>query len=425
MFDILLKDHFGQLFLEMRVYLLCILLSGCCMNVFSQRNCETDTYTLQYFKLQAPAPHQEGRTPPRDTSIDEIITIPVVVHVLFNNAGQNISDAQVISQIDVLNKDFRQLNLDRDLVPPVFKDRAADARIMFCLAQADPEDRPTTGILRRYTVKTDFGIDEMKQKSSGGSDAWDSKNYLNIWVCNIKGRTLGYATFPGGEENKDGVVIHHNVFGTVGALRTGFNKGRTATHEVAHWLGIKHIWGDEDCGNDGIADTPPQTWYNYGCPDFPRRSACSIDNNGDMFMNFMDLTDDACMKLFTLGQARAMRAQFALGARRNSFLRSYRCDGSLASGAPLPQDTLPVAKEADLVNIYPNPVQDWLNIESKEIATLQGKALEIYSADGKLVQSVLLSTNKQKVWLGKLSPGIYWLKIGQGSDQQILKIIKI
>ena len=408
----------------MRIYLLCLLSGFLSSPVIAQRNCGTDDYTKNHFQQQ-PGLAADLRVPPRDTSVDEIITIPVVVHVLFNNAGQNISDAQVLSQIEALNKDFRKLNTDRDLVPNVFKSSAADARIMFCLAQVDPDGRPTTGILRRYSSKSSFGIDDMKFKTKGGSDAWNSSEYLNIWVCNISGRTLGYATFPGGEPLKDGVVIHHSVFGTVGGLRSNFNKGRTATHEIAHWLGIKHIWGDADCGSDDVNDTPPQSWYNYGCPDFPRKSFCSIDNNGDMFMNFMDLTDDACMKMFTLGQTRAMRGMFALGAARNSFLRSYKCDGSLASGAPLPQDTLPIIKKADIVQLYPNPVLDWVSIESKEINTLQGKTVAIFSVEGKLIQTLLLSSNREKIWLGKLAAGIYLLKIGQGAEQQQLKLVKL
>ncbi len=408
----------------MRIYLLCLLSGFFSLPVIAQRNCGTDDYTKNHFQQQ-PGLAADLRVPPRDTSVDEIITIPVVVHVLFNNAGQNISDAQVLSQIDALNKDFRKLNTDREFVPDVFKSSAADARIMFCLAQVDPDGRPTTGILRRYSSKSSFGIDDMKSKTKGGSDAWNSSEYLNIWVCNISGRTLGYATFPGGDALKDGVVIHHSVFGTVGGLRSNFNKGRTATHEIAHWLGIKHIWGDADCGSDDVNDTPPQSWYNYGCPDFPRKSFCSIDNNGDMFMNFMDLTDDACMKMFTLGQTRAMRGMFALGAARNSFLRSYKCDGSLASGAPLPQDTLPIIKKADIVQLYPNPVLDWVSIESKEINTLQGKTVAIFSVEGKLIQTLLLSSNREKIWLGKLAAGIYLLKIGQGAEQQQLKLVKL
>ena len=408
----------------MRIYLLCLLSGFLSLPVIAQRNCGTDDYTKNHFQQQ-PGLAADLRVPPRDTSVDEIITIPVVVHVLFNNAGQNISDAQVLSQLDALNKDFRKLNTDRDLIPDVFKSSAADARIMFCLAQVDPDGRPTTGILRRYSSKSSFGIDDMKSKTKGGSDAWNSSEYLNIWVCNISGRTLGYATFPGGDALKDGVVIHHSVFGTVGGLRSNFNKGRTATHEIAHWLGIKHIWGDADCGSDDVNDTPPQSWYNYGCPDFPRKSFCSIDNNGDMFMNFMDLTDDACMKMFTLGQTRAMRGMFALGAARNSFLRSYKCDGSLASGAPLPQDTLPIIKKADIVQLYPNPVLDWVSIESKEINTLQGKTVAIFSVEGKLIQTLLLSSNREKIWLGKLAAGIYLLKIGQGAEQQQLKLVKL
>ncbi|RYY42807.1 MAG: zinc metalloprotease, partial [Chitinophagaceae bacterium] len=311
----------------MRLYLIIIfILNSFCLT--AQRVCDTDNNLLQFYRGSDAGP--DSTVPPRDTSVNEIITIPVVVHVLFNSAGQNISDAQVLSQIDVLNRDFRLLNTDRDNIPAAFKSIAADARIMFCLAKVDPAGRPTTGILRRYTTLPAYRVaDDMKFKAKAGSDAWDSKNYLNIWVCAMQGRTMGYATPPGGDPAKDGVVINYDVFGNKGTLRRDFNQGRTATHEIGHWLGLKHIWGDDDCGDDEVWDTPRQTSYNFGCPVFPRKSYCSPNDNGDMFMNFMDLTNDACMYMFTNGQKQKMRAQFAINGQRNSFLRSYRCDGSL------------------------------------------------------------------------------------------------
>ncbi|RYD77801.1 MAG: zinc metalloprotease, partial [Sphingobacteriales bacterium] len=369
----------------MRLYLIVIfILNSFCIS--AQRVCNTDEYIKSDFKEAFYLnDSQSSRLPARDTSPNEIITIPVVIHVLFNNAGQNISDEQILSQLEVLNKDFRLLNQDRINVPAAFKGRSADAKIMFCLAQVDPQGRPTTGILRRYTtVGTFMKADNMKFKATGGSDAWDAKNYLNIWVCSMFGRTLGYATPPGGDPAKDGVVMNYDVFGgDKGRLRKDFDKGRTGTHEVAHWMGLKHIWGDDDCGDDEVDDTPKQTSYNFGCPTFPRKTYCSPDDNGDMYMNFMDLTNDACMYMFTNGQKNRMRAQFALGGKRNSFLRSYRCDASLATGAPLPQDTLPVKppvveKKIDPISFYPNPVQNELNLQAKEAATLTGKTAVIY-----------------------------------------------
>ena len=414
----------------MRLYLIVIfILNSFCIT--AQRVCDTDSYVQTDFVAQTMTRGSQPAGPARDTTPNEIITIPVVIHVLFNSAGQNISDAQVLSQVEVLNKDFRLLNIDRTNVPSAFKSRAADARIMFCLAKVDPDGRPTTGILRRYTTQTSFReVDAMKFKSKGGSDAWDPNSYLNIWVCAMSGRSLGYATPPGGDPKKDGVVINYDAMGDKGVLRKDFNKGRTATHEIAHWLGVKHIWGDADCGDDEIADTPPQTSYNYGCPSFPRKTYCSVDSDGDMFMNFMDLTNDACMYMFTSGQKNKMRAQFALGGKRNTFLRSYRCDASLASGAPLPQDTLPVkppavVKTADPVNVYPNPVQHEMTIQAKEASTLNGKIVSVYNNTGVMVLTYVLNSGKTTIPMQKLLPGVYMMKVGEAADQKIFKIIKL
>ncbi|RYY68785.1 MAG: T9SS type A sorting domain-containing protein [Chitinophagaceae bacterium] len=412
----------------MRLYLIIIfILNSFCLT--AQRVCDVANNTQQYYR-DANEDGPQSTVPPRDTSINEIITIPVVVHVLFNSNVNNISDAQVLSQIDVLNRDFRFLNADRSGIPTAFKAVAADARIMFCLAQVDPQGRPTTGILRRYTTVAGYKVaDDMKFKSKGGSDAWDSKNYLNIWVCSMQGRAMGYATPPGGDPAKDGVVINYDVFGDRGTVRNDFNKGRTATHEIAHWLGLKHIWGDDDCGDDEVGDTPKQTSYNFGCPTFPRKTYCSPNNDGDMFMNFMDLTNDACMYMFTNGQKNKMRAQFALNHSRNSFLRSYRCDGSLASGAALPQDTLPVTivavKKEDPISIFPNPVQNELTIQAKEEETLSGKTAVLYNNMGTVVMSYVLRSKKSTIPMEHLLSGVYMLRIGQATEQKVFKLIKL
>jgi hypothetical protein len=413
----------------MRVLSLACLLILTGFTVSAQRVCGTDTYIKNYF---IPEPFLQNSVgsgpsiPSRDTSRDEIIVIPVVVHVLFNNAGQLLTDAQVLSQLEVLNRDFRLLNPDKSMVPEVFKKYAADSRIVFCLAKVDPDGRPSTGIVKKYTSNEYFlGDDGMKFKKMGGSDAWDTKRYLNIWVCSLFGRSLGYATPPGGPEDKDGVVINFDVFGTTGNLRGGFNKGRTATHEVAHWLGLKHIWGEDDCGDDEVDDTPKQKSYNFGCPGFPSISNCSPNPNGDMFMNFMDLTDDACMHLFTTGQKNKMRSLFARGATRNSLLLSYQCDASLASGAALPQDSLPGVTKPVVIKLYPNPVIGDLHIEGDESTTLAGKSATLYTSTGKLVKKFILQSNKETIQLQLLPAGFYILKIGDRAEERSFKVVKI
>lgn len=277
-----------------------------------------------------------------------VITIPVVVHVIYNNATQNISDAQVQSQIAVLNKDFRRLNTDASNTPSAWQSIAADAGIEFCLASFDPNGNATNGITRTSTNVTAFSDngDDMKFTSTGGRNAWPRDKYLNIWVCNMTGSTLGFTQLPGGPANTDGVVIGYRYFGTTGTVSSPFNKGRTATHEVGHWLNLYHVWGDDGgscAGSDLVSDTPNQDAENYGCPTFPLTDNCSASSPGVMFMNYMDYVDDGCMNMFTTGQKNRMLA--CLNGPRAAILNSGACSGSVN----------PPTGECDtLVNIFAN-----------------------------------------------------------------------
>jgi hypothetical protein len=242
-----------------------------------------------------------------------LITIPVVVHILHRTAEENISDAQVKSQITVLNRDFRAKNPDRRNVPDVWKSLLLDSNIAFELATEDPAGNKTSGITRTATTVAAFGADNsVKSKGTGGVDPWPTDRYLNVWVCNLGGGLLGYAQFPGGPRKTDGVVVLYSAFGTRGRVRAPFNKGRTTTHEVGHFLGLRHIWGDRnDCtGNDFVADTPPARQANMATPTFPHVT-CNNGPNGDMFMNYMDYVDDAAMCMFTAGQVARMNATLA------------------------------------------------------------------------------------------------------------------
>lgn len=245
--------------------------------------------------------------------VDKLITIPVVVHVVHRGKGENISDAQVKSQIAALNADYRAKNADLSKVPKVWRSLVVDSKIQFALAKQDPSGGKTSGITRTATKAASFGPnDTVKSAKTGGVDPWPTDRYLNIWVCNLGEGLLGYAQFPGGPSKTDGVVVLYTAFGTQGAAKAPFNKGRTTTHEVGHYLGLRHIWGDRnDCsGDDFVVDTPRAREANYGKPKFPRVT-CNNGPSGDMFMNYMDYVDDAAMFMFTAGQVARMNATLA------------------------------------------------------------------------------------------------------------------
>ncbi len=241
----------------------------------------------------------------------EPITLPVVVHIVHDDPSMNISDEQVESQISTLNRDFRARNEDKEKVPDVWRGLVADCGIEFALATENPDGQPTTGITRTETDVTEFAPEDegVKSAATGGADPWPTDRYLNIWVCRLRDGLLGYAQFPGGPPATDGVVILSTALGTMGTALEPFNLGRTATHEVGHWLNLRHIWGDrEDCfGTDFVEDTPNANHPNFGLPRFPHIS-CNNAPNGDMFVNYMDYVDDAAMFMFTPQQVARMQA---------------------------------------------------------------------------------------------------------------------
>ncbi|HET9233824.1 MAG TPA: zinc metalloprotease [Candidatus Eisenbacteria bacterium] len=228
------------------------------------------------------------------------VTVKTVVNVIYKTAAQNISLAQIRSQIAVLNRDFGATNPDRAKVPTPWKGLVSDSRIAFRLVK----------VRRVHTNVAVFDQnDGMKAGGTGGIAPYKPLTHLNLWVCALGGGLLGYAQFPGGPSATDGVVINHTAFGTQGTAKAPFNLGRTATHEVGHYFNLRHIWGDtEDCSaGDLVADTPNAATPNYGKPSFPSVS-CSNGPNGDMFVNYMDYVDDAAMFMFTTQQVARMRA---------------------------------------------------------------------------------------------------------------------
>ena len=230
---------------------------------------------------------------------DGTVEIPVVVNVLYRTSAENISDAQIASQIATLNNDFGGTNSDVNKIPSEFASVAAgDTKIKFRLDRV---------VRKSTTVRSWKTNDAMKKTSTKGQDAYQPASYFNIWVVGEMGGVLGYATFPesAGLWN-DGVVIAGKYFGNTSSAP--YNLGRTATHEVGHYLNLRHIWGDGNCATDYVDDTPTQQDKNFGKPTYPQYDLCGGVNRSIQFMNYMDYVDDAAMYMFSSGQKARMMA---------------------------------------------------------------------------------------------------------------------
>ena len=237
------------------------------------------------------------------------IEIPVVVNVLYKTAAENVSIEQIQSQINVLTEDFAATNADHNTTSTYGSVKAGDLRVRFVLDT----------VIRKSTTKSSWRTDDsMKKTSRGGINPTSPTTKMNVWVCTLSGGVLGYAQFPGGSAATDGIVILNTAFGRTGTAAGVFNLGRTATHEVGHWLNLRHIWGDATCGSDLVNDTPTHNTANYGCPATGHASTCS-GNPVEMTMNYMDYTDDRCMYMFSAGQGSRMNATFVAGGPRNTF----------------------------------------------------------------------------------------------------------
>jgi len=363
--------------------------------------------------------------------------IPVVFHVLYNNSNENIDSSYINSQLKELNLAFRKLTSDTQRIRSIFKPIAADVRIQFVLATKDPDGNPSNGITRTYTTKTTFSKDiygnyttDMKFASKGGKDAWNPTRYLNIWTCNMRypqqvSMTLGFATPPTGAPNwfgnvtkdstdvESGVVIHFSVVGRNNPLAVGASiEGKTAIHEVGHYFGLRHVWGDGQGNNgcfvdDGIFDTPNAKDKNYSCNKNNPPNTCNDGNNDlpDQTENYMDYALDGCAALFTRQQAYLMR--YVLNNFRTSL--------------PFREITYDTVFDATSVEMFPNPIRENQDLKFQISSKDQGVySILIIDMNGKQVlSSSVVSNTLGMVDISGLARSVYYVMI-KNPDNSIL-----
>lgn len=346
-----------------------------------------------------------------------VVKIPVVVHVVWRTADQNISDEQIKSQIDILNKDFRKLNSDANKTPAFFKNLVADVGIEFCLAARDPAGMVTNGITRTKTTVVDIGDkDRWHTTLRGGKDPWNNKKYINIWVCEAGEDLYGFAFLPGTADppEADGLVISSQYFGSMGTAIASFpnHKGRTTTHEMGHYFNLEHLWGpdDSECEEgDEVEDTPLQFEATYDCASYPLKDECSPTDNGILFFNYMDYVDDECMYMFTEGQKKRMNA--SLNGFRSTLLGQTNCSLSTSTEDNLTENQ---------IQIYPNPTSGYLQVISKNRSSEKPSTLYLFDFMGRMLQSKT-SFGACTFDIAGYSPGVYWLKVDD--NPQPYKII--
>ena len=362
---------------------------------------------------------------------DAVVTLPVVVHIIHDGdeigISENIPDERILSQMQVLNDDFRRVPGTRgyDENTP-----GTDVEIEFCLAQRDPDGNPTTGIVRhnlgRETWNTENVETFMKPET-----AWDSSKYINIWVCRVGGdlQMEGcYAFFPEGsgldglEEGQstaesDGLVLSFRAFGSSDTFPAttyipGNDKGRTLTHEMGHFFGLRHIWGDGfSCdATDYCHDTPPALNMNTFCNP---ADSCTADDQPDMIENYMDYTPDECKSVFTEGQKARMMTALHNAPRRLALLSSNGCTPPGMGTEDNTQGSL---------KVYPNPAGSILNVD----ADITGSAgYEIFNALGQSVAAghVVLGSGAQ-LNIGSLVNGIYMLRLSHEGSVSTVKFVR-
>lgn len=394
-----------------------LLLSGAFfLSAYGQRTCGTDKKMAEFYAANPQA--KANREALKDYLVHNdfkqskkagVVTIPVVVHVLYSTTAMNISDAQIASQIKVLNDDFRKLNADfSTVVPSYFQGNAADMELAFCMATKKPDGSTTTGIERK-SVTASFNFDDNYYKSSG-LPSWDTTKYLNIWVGNISADYLGWAYLPDNAgASDDGLAIGYKYFGTTGTATSPYNKGRTATHEIGHYFGLEHPWGSvedygdtpvkSNCGKTGwddfCADTPATYYPHFDKPTNVNIYTCVSTSSGAMFMNYMDYVYDNQMAFFTNGQKTI--AQNTMSGPRASLLNTNACSFLAVDDV----------EKSNSINLFPNPAVNYISIASPLVKINE---VEIFASDGKLIKKANVKNETDKIDVKNLPVGTYYVR---------------
>ena len=339
-----------------------------------------------------------------------LYSIPVVIHIIHDGeavgTGTNISDADALSIITVMNNQFRKMTSDSLVSGDPFYNLSVDTEIEFCLAVRDPDGNATSGITRQQGGQSsyeDYEFDSLVKPST----IWDASSYMNMWCIAFTDPSLdGYGTFPNQtSDSTDGIVVSYNDF-------TAANQGQKSivgTHEVGHYLNLNHIWGDATCGDDLVADTPTHETDNFGCPTYPHNvnSNCNPGPEGEMYMNYMDYSDAVCTMVFTPGQTQRMRV--TLETLRSGLLTSDGCD---------PVVGLNTLFSENAFTVYPNPNAGVFMVDLNQ-AGIENVNISVINQLGQEVKQVSnVQSFPVEITLEDMPNGIFYLQIE--SDQNVI-----